>query len=408
MSTTSNPMFSTRRSMMKQRGILWLFVVLCVSIPRAVVGATDEAPSRRPAELNFDPGPEYADSVRMFQGIPGIERAVNGRLWVVWYGGGVTEDRHNYLMLVTSDDNGNHWSPLKMVIDPDRDGPVRVFDPCLWHDPQGRLWLFWAQGGGEPHAPTSVWAICTENSDSPHPTWSAPRRLFVGVMLNKPTVLSSGQWLLQVTRYKQEGSSSVVVSDDRGATFRQLGGANVPNPEDRGCDEHMIVERNDGSLWMLNRTRFGIGQSVSTDQGKTWTDVVPANLTKAIARFFIRRLKSGNLLLVKNDAPEDRELGFYGAHANRTRLTAYLSDDDGKTWTGGLVIDDRKPVSYPDGVEGPDGTIYLVYDYSRYDEKQILMATFMEKDVLAKKPVSNRARFRVVVNQATGQRPKTK
>src|ERR1041384_8303317 len=51
----------------------------------------------RPPVPNFSPGPEYADAVRMFQGIPGIERASNGRLWATWYGGGKGEDRHNFI-----------------------------------------------------------------------------------------------------------------------------------------------------------------------------------------------------------------------------------------------------------------------------------------------------------------------
>lgn len=102
-------------------------------------------PALVPPPLNLSPGPEYGDAARMFQGIPGVERAKNGRLWATWYGGGVTEDRHNYVMLVTSGDDGTTWSGLKLVIDPDGDGPCRAFDPCLWHDPQGRLWLCWAQ-----------------------------------------------------------------------------------------------------------------------------------------------------------------------------------------------------------------------------------------------------------------------
>ena len=32
-------------------------------------------------------------------------------------------------------------------------------------------------------------------------------------------------------------------------------------------DEHMMVERDDGSLWMLLRNTGGIAQSVSTDGG---------------------------------------------------------------------------------------------------------------------------------------------
>lgn len=43
--------------------------------------------------LNSSPGPEYSDDVRMFQGIPTIERAPNGRRWrrggCAWSWGGV-------------------------------------------------------------------------------------------------------------------------------------------------------------------------------------------------------------------------------------------------------------------------------------------------------------------------------
>ena len=38
----------------------------------------------------------------------------------------------------------------------------------------------------------------------------------------------------------------------------------------------MIVERKDGSLWMLVRTQYGIGQSVSVDKGATWSQGGPS------------------------------------------------------------------------------------------------------------------------------------
>jgi hypothetical protein len=80
-----------------------------------------------------------------------------------------------------------------------------------------------------------------------------------------------------------------------------------------------------------------------------------------------------------------------------------LSEDDGRTWQGGLMIDERAGVSYPDGVQGPDGTIYLIYDYGRQAERMILMATFVEADVLQGAWQSARARRRVLVNQAVDQ-----
>lgn len=35
--------------------------------------------------------------------------------------------------------------------------------------------------------------------------------------------------------------------------------------------KNMIVEKKDGTLWMLTRTFDGIGESFSNDDGRTWT-----------------------------------------------------------------------------------------------------------------------------------------
>ena len=347
-------------------------------------------------EILTRPGPEYADGTRKFQGIPGLELAPAGRLWATWYGGGIGEDRHNYVMLATSRDGGGAWSPVTLAIDPD--GPTRAFDPCLWHDPDGRLWLFWAQGY-ERHTDerSGVWAIATSQSDADAPAWSEPARICDGIMMNKPTALSSGEWLLPVARWKREGSAGVYGSSDRGATWHFVAQATIAVEEDRGYDEHLIVERQDGSLWMLVRTAYGIGESVSADRGRTWSPVRPSEIPHPASRFFVRRLRSGNLLLVKH-GPLDERIG-------RSRLTAFLSEDDGRTWSGGLLLDERQGVSYPDGVQAADGTIYIIYDYDRRGAKEILMATFCEADVIERTRRRGAARLRVLVNKATGHNP---
>jgi hypothetical protein len=217
-------------------------------------------------------------------------------------------------------------------------------------------------------------------------------------MMDKPTMLSNnGPWLLPVAAWGKDGSAMVVSSDDAGGAWRLLGRANIPNPADRQYDEHQLVERRDGSLWLLVRTKYGIGQSESTDRGKTWSAVEPSAIRHCAARFFIRRLASGKLLLVKHGAIAEK--------TGRSNLTAFLSSDDGKTWSGGLLLDERKGVSYPDGVQSPDGILYVIYDYNRGTDKQILMARFTEADILAGKPVSDGMRLRVLINQATALRP---
>ena len=78
------------------------------------------------------PGAEVSDAKRLFQGIPGIERAPGGRLWAVWYSGDKREGPQNYVVLTTSGDGGKSWSGPRLVIDPP--GFVRAFDACLWLD----------------------------------------------------------------------------------------------------------------------------------------------------------------------------------------------------------------------------------------------------------------------------------
>lgn len=239
-----------------------------------------------------------------------------------------------------------------------------------------------------------VWAICQESQNEKY--WSAPRRLCDGIMMNKPTVLSSGEWVLPVAVWGHKSiehpdvapearAPHVVVTSDSGQTWERRGGVTI---EDRSFDEHMIIERRDGSLWMLTRLRDGIGESTSPDKGYTWLPGRKTTLTQPDSRFYIRRLKSGHLLLVKHHQC-----------TGRSNLTAFLSEDDGRSWQGNLLLDERQGVSYPDGAQAADGRIYIIYDRDRYGAKEILMAVFTEEDVLAQAAVSPASRLKVLIDK---------
>jgi hypothetical protein len=60
----------------------------------------------------------------------------------------------------------------------------------------------------------------------------------------------------------------------------------------------------------------------------------------------------------------------------------FLSKDDGQSWSKGLLLDERKGVTYPNGQEADDGTIYIVYDYNRTKEQMILKTSFTEDDIM--------------------------
>ena len=143
-------------------------------------------------------------------------------------------------------------------------------------DPLGRLWFIWSV------APEfGVWAAVCDNPDEENLKWAPPVRIGQDVMLNKPIVLTGGEWLFPIAVWRKgveavpglvstekERLSFVYRSTDCGRTFERLGGADV---QGRSFDEHMLLEQRDGSLRMFVRTD-GIGQSFSYDGGKTWSE----------------------------------------------------------------------------------------------------------------------------------------
>jgi len=331
----------------------------------------------KPPQIILEPftTKEHSLENREFSGIPSLAVSNSGILWAVWYAGKTPkEDQNNYVVVSSSHDAGNTWKEI-LAIDPDGEGPVRAFDPEAWVDPEGKLWIFWAQTIDHNGTVAGVWSIRTEDADSENPDWTVPQRLTDGVMMCKPLVLSSGEWILPASTWRlTDNSARVIVSMDKGKTWQERGAVNVP-VEDRNYDEHMIIEKKDGTLWMLVRTSYGIGESHSEDRGISWSPLAPSMIRHPNARFFVRRLASGNLLLVKHGPVEVK--------TGRSHLMAFVSQDDGESWSNGLLLDQRKGVSYPDGQQVKDGTIYIIYDYNRTTDQDILLTGFTEGDVLS-------------------------
>jgi hypothetical protein len=339
---------------------------------------------------------------RTWQGIPGLEKTANGRLFVSWFTGGPKEPApENTVVLCWSDDRGRTFVPPVAMGLPWSDG-TRCYDPTIWIDPKGRLWYIFNRGNKES-ATHGVWARICEDPDAASPVFGAEFRVGYEVpfsfRMNKPTVLSRGDWVMPVTfaqhavhawsagyHLKDEPTlHGVGISADSGKTWT-LHGAVASKP---WALENMVIERQDKTLWMLIRTDSGVlWQSQSSDQGRTWSQGESTKIASPGSRFFIRRLASGNLLLVNH-------YKFQG----RSHLTAQLSKDDGNTWNGGLLLDERSGVSYPDGVQDQDGLIWMTYDRDRQGAGEILLATFREEDVSAGHDVSGAVKLRQIVSR---------
>ena len=209
-----------RKDLMKRRKAGYFAGLLFVGLfgTENLCTGTNPCPWPQMPYVYMQPGPQHGDEVRMFQGIPTVAAAPNGRLWVAWYGGGECEGPDNYVMLATSGDGGATWSAPGMVIDP----PFRASEPALWLDPGGRLWFMWnlyplrpSRWQREEYAKQysdiavynahirefntvaqQLWVMTADHPGDEAPGWSEPRLIAMETHnMNKPTVLSDGTWL---------------------------------------------------------------------------------------------------------------------------------------------------------------------------------------------------------------------
>lgn len=348
---------------------------------------------------------KYSSPNRLWQGIPSIEVTKKGRIFITFYSGGYKEGIGNFSMLIKSDDNGKTFSePIAVLYEEGH----RYYDPCLWIDPLGRLWFT------ASYAPEhGVFAYICEDPDSDEITFNEPIKIGTDVMMNKPTVLSNGDWLFPIAIWKKgiraieseydspytERKAFAYKTSDCGKSFTRLGGVDIK--EGRDFDEHMFLEMEDKSINMYIRTKYGIGLSKSNDNGETFTEGEDSKIKGPCARFFIRRLKSGRILLVNHH-------DFNG----RNNMTALLSEDDAKTWKYSLLLDERNDVSYPDAKEADDGFIYITYDRERGDfenslddalssAREILMAKITEDDIINGEIKNKDSKLKVVASKLT-------
>ena len=332
---------------------------------------------------------DYLPSSRTWNGIPTVIKS-GQNIFVCWYTGGDGEPRaENYGVVAASGDGGETWEHPFMIIDP-VDESQMVAMPMFYQNAEGEIFLCWVQDQGvfniqllHADGPLDEVRHTEVSLMAPHPGG----RVNAG-MFNKPTLLSDGRLVYASGRV----DSYFYVTEDGGRTFE-----NVSKIETTAADkigEACVVEKADGVLWYVSRIegsfQGGMEESFSYDGGQTWT-VAQSPLDEPLqgpgSRFNIQRLQSGALIFIGNQS---------GFGSTRSRLTAWLSYDDGETWPYSLVLDPLES-SYPDCFQDADGTIYIVYDKERHAEGSIRLTVLTEEDIKAGEFVSEVSRDKNIV-----------
>ncbi len=334
---------------------------------------------------------KYSEKIRHFQGCPTIAITKGGRIFLGWYSGGTREPHmENYNLLIYSDDKGKTWSEPVLVIPSSKEKLIHALDIQLWISPEGKLYVFWVQNNTDletnpkpelkenqpwicvdgyqfPDFLHAEWVCVCDEPDTDTLTFSAPRCLDIGFLRCKPLVLTNGNWIN--FNYDQESDRyGYSISDNKGLSYTHYYGSKKISTY---FDEAMAYEKNDGSIRMLARTyKEFLAESISCDNGLTWSEAVLTDIENPNTRFFISRTPSGRVLLINNDDKKERK-----------NMTVYLSEDDGVSWKYKRCIDDRCDISYPD-VDFCNNRIYLTYDRSRTGEKEILFTSFTEEDIM--------------------------
>ena len=133
-------------------------------------------------------------------------------------------------------------------------------------------------------------------------------------------------------------------SDDEGESWQWSG--NRMHLPGRGAMEPAIVERRDGSLFVVLRSNQGaLFQAESMDRGETWNEPNSTGLKAAQSEPCLKRIPStGDLLLLWNHTlPYAFTVeGSTNTHHSRNPLTSAISRDEGQTWENFRDIEDRK------------------------------------------------------------------
>jgi len=153
----------------------------------------------------------------------------------------------------------------------------------------------------------------------------------------------------------------IYVSDDLGKSWQRgdMLDYGVGKHDHAGSIEGSVIERKDGSLYLLLRTESGyLWEAVSGD-GLKWSGLKPSPIPSVTCCPQLARLADGRMALLWNAPP--RHLPTNGK--SRAELSLAFSDDEARTWSKPIVVaanfTPRGQVSYPYLYERRPGELWI-------------------------------------------------
>ncbi|PVY43771.1 sialidase family protein [Pontibacter virosus] len=279
-----------------------------------------------------------------------------------------------------STDGGKTWEPMKIIMDmgePHKNNGVG--DPSVLFDPvTKKIWVaaLWSKGnrsiaGSKPGlSPDETGQFVLVSSDDDGQTWTEPYSITEqiknpawNIYFNGPgngIVMQNGTLVFPSQYWDDKGMphSSIIYSDDRGATWKSGIGAKA------NTTESQVVETTPGTLMLNMRDNRGRFRSVATttDLGSSWVEhhTSYSALPDPVCM--------GSLIKAKVNTKDGQHEVLFFSNPNtpsgRYDITLKASMDLGETWQPArqLLLDERGTYGYSALTKIDDNTIGILYE----------------------------------------------
>ncbi len=296
-----------------------------------------------------------------------IVQSKAGTLLTAWFGG--TKERHPDVGIWVSRLENAKWStPVEVANGVQSEGQrLPTWNPVLFQPSNGPLTLYFKVGPSPDH-----WWGEVMTSDDDGRTWKDRQKLpdnGIGPVKDKPVELADGTIVCPSSDESNGWTVHIESTKDNGKTWSKVGPLN-DGKKIRAIQPTMI-KLGGNKLAMLCRdgnSDGNIWQTMSEDNGATWTSFQSAGLPNPNSGIDAVTLADGRHVLVYNHTIRSGE-----SPRGREHLGIAISRD-GKKWQAALTLEQSKgEYSYPAIIQSKDGLVHVAYTWNRRKIRHVVI-----------------------------------
>lgn len=298
----------------------------------------------------------------------------SGGLVVAWFGGTGENNPDTKIYLSRLDKDQKNWTiPVAVAQSRDEKGPLACWNPVLFWQKSGPLFLFY-KSGRDPESWKGEFRVSFDEGKTWGPAGYLPAGI-LGPAKNKPLELEDGtilfpsslqtsdSWKIFIERIRPKNISDLLSKDNwsvTGPLNRRSMSVIQPALLNFGGGRMLLLSRNKQPNPFLPQTIMG---ARSADNGLSWSKLRPAGLANPNSAIDAAVLRDGRCVLVCNPS-----------RFVRTPLVVEISPDQGRTWVRWLKLEKGfGEYSYPSVIQAGNGMIHIVYSWQRRKIKHVVI-----------------------------------